>query len=133
MTQLAPEEFVAICKLQPEPRFDYALEKMVENNCLWGLYGDNGWLLLQADDDACLPVWPSEEFASAWEKDDFPDCKPKPIALDEWLTQWLPGMEKNGTLVLVFPLSEDEEGIMLEASEVLECFTEVLDAGPEQG
>ena len=133
MTQLAPEEFVAICKLQPELRFDYALEKMVENNCLWGLYGDNGWLLLQADDDACLPVWPSEEFASAWEKDDFPDCKPKPIALDEWLTQWLPGMEKNGTLVLVFPLSEDEEGIMLEASEVLECFTEVLDAGPEQG
>ena len=131
MTQLAPEEFVAICKLQPEPRFDYALEKMVENSCLWGLYGDNGWLLLKADDDACLPVWPHEEFASAWEKDDFPDCKPKQIALEEWLTQWLPGMEKNGTLVLMFPLGEDEEGIMLEASEVLECFTEVLDAESE--
>ena len=58
-----------------------------------------------------MPVWPHQEFASAWEKDDFPDCKPKQIALEEWLMSWLPGMEKNGTLVLVFPLGEDEDGV----------------------
>lgn len=128
MTQLTSDEFVAISKLQPEPRFEYALDKIIENGILWGLFGDNGWLLLKAEDDACLPVWPNEEFAQAWEKDDFPDCKPKPIELADWLSQWLPGMEKNGTLVLMFPLSEDEEGIMLDASEVAECFAETMDA-----
>lgn len=124
MSQLTPDEFVEISKLQPEERFDYALKVMVENSELWGLFGENGWLLLQAENDACVPIWPHESFAKAWEKDDFPDCKPKKIELDAWLSQWLPGMQKNGTLVLVFPLGEDEEGIMLEATEVLECFAE---------
>lgn len=126
MTEMTADEFVSLSKLQPEERFEYALDKIVENGQLWGLYGANGWLLLQAEDDACLPIWPSEDFAQAWEKDDFPDCKPKPIELDAWLNQWLPGMEKNKTLVLVFPLSEDEEGIMLDATEVIECFTEKM-------
>jgi hypothetical protein len=35
-------------------------------------------------------------------------------------------MQNNGTLVLVFPLSEDEEGIMLEAEEMLTCIDEEL-------
>lgn len=126
MSELTSEQFVAINKLQPEERFDYGLQSIIENGCLWGLYGESGWLLLQADDDACLPVWPHETFAQAWEKDDFPDCKPKKIELDPWLQQWLPGMQNNGTLVLFFPLSEDEEGIMLDAEEVLDCFNQAL-------
>lgn len=124
MTDITSNEFVSISKLQPEDRFEYALQKIVENGELWGLYGNNGWLLLQAEDDACLPIWPSEAFAQAWEKNEFPDCKPKSIKLDIWLSQWLPGMQNNGTLVLVFPLSEDEEGIMLNAQEVTDSFTE---------
>ncbi|GAA0857258.1 DUF2750 domain-containing protein [Aliiglaciecola litoralis] len=126
MTELTSDEFVSLSKLQPEERFDYALEKIVENGELWGLFGENGWLLLQAEEDACLPIWPSESFAKAWEKDDFPDCKPKKISLDAWLNQWLPGMEQNKTLILVFPLNEDEEGIMLDAQEIRECFNEQI-------
>ncbi|TRY32582.1 DUF2750 domain-containing protein [Aliiglaciecola sp. M165] len=127
MSQLSSDEFVEISKLQPEERFDYALTAMVENRELWGLFGENGWLLLQAEEDACVPIWPHESFAKAWEKDDFPDCTPKKIDLDAWLNQWLPGMQKNGTLVLVFPIGDDEEGIMLEASEVLACFAEQME------
>ena len=48
------------------------------------------------------------------------------IDFAQWHQAWLPGMQKNGTLVLVFPLSEDEEGIMLEAQEMLECIDEEL-------
>lgn len=126
MTQLTSDEFVEISKLQPEERFDYALRVMVENNELWGLLGENGWLLLQAEDDACLPIWPHESFAKSWVKDDFPDCTPERIDLDAWIKQWLPGMKNNGTFVLMFPLGEDEEGIMLDASEVLTCFSEEM-------
>ncbi len=127
MSEINSEQFITISKLLPEDRFDYSITKMIELGHLWGLYGENGWLLLKADDDACLPVWPHEEFAQAWEKDEFPDCKPKQIDLDAWINQWLPGMKENKTLILVFPLGEDEEGIMLEADEVLECIQEEVD------
>lgn len=128
MNELSTEDFVAISKLSPEERFEYALEKIIEQKQLWGLYGENGWLLLKAEDDACLPVWPHESFAQAWEKDEFPDCKPQAIALQDWLQQWLPGMNNNGTLVLMFPLSEDEEGIMLESTELMDCFEQAISA-----
>lgn len=127
MSEINSQQFISISKLLPEERFDYAIAKMIELGHLWGLYGENGWLLLKADDDACLPIWPHEEFAQAWEKDDFPDCKPKQIDLDAWINQWLPGMKENSTLVLVFPLSDDEEGIMLMADEVLTCLQEEVD------
>ena len=128
MTEISTDEFIKLSKLQPEERCDYALSKMIELDHLWGLYGENGWLLLQADEDACLPVFPHEEFAKAWEKDDFPDCEPKQIDFTSWLEQWLPGMDKNATLILVFPLSDDEEGIMLSAKEILGYLQEELDS-----
>ncbi|MCC2615860.1 DUF2750 domain-containing protein [Aestuariibacter halophilus] len=127
MSQLTTEQFDALTKLSPEARFDYTLATLIKEGQLWGLYGEKGWLLLQAEDDACLPVWPHEACAKAWEKHDFPDCVPTPISLTDWQSQWLPGMQKNGTLVLVFPLSEDEEGIMLDADEVSQCLIEEMD------
>jgi len=126
MTEISSEQFVALSKMLPEQRFDYAIEQMIEHQYLWGLYGDNGWLMLKAEDDACVPVWPHKEFAAAWVKDEFPDCQPKRIEFSDWLEQWLPGMKNNGTLVLVFPLSDDEEGVMLEAQEMLDCIEEDL-------
>ncbi len=126
MEQISPEDFLELSKMQPEQRFEYALEKMISKQYLWGLYGENGWVMLKADDDACLPIWPNKEFAQAWVKQDFPDCQPKQIEFSEWVEAWLPGMQKNETLILVFPLGEDEEGIMLEAEEMLECIQEDL-------
>ena len=126
MTEISAEDFIALSKLLPEERFDYAITSMIERQHLWGLYGDNGWLMLKAEDDACIPVWPYAEFAQAWVKNDFPDCVPKQIDFAQWHQLWLPGMQNNGTLVLVFPLSEDEEGIMLEAVEMLTCIDEEL-------
>jgi hypothetical protein len=126
MTDISPEDFITLSELSPEERFDYAITNMIEHQFLWGLYGDNGWLLLKAEDDACLPVWPYAEFAQAWVKNDFPDCQPKKIDFSEWHGTWLPGMHKNSTLVLVFPLVDDEEGIMLQAQEMIDCIDEDL-------
>lgn len=126
MTVISSEEFIALSKMLPEQRFDYAIEQMIERKTLWGLFGENGWLMLKAEDDACVPVWPHKEFAEAWVKDDFPDCQAKQIEFSDWFGQWLPGMKNNGTLVLVFPLGDDEEGIMLEAQEMLDCIEEDL-------
>ena len=126
MNEISTEDFLALSKMLPELRFEYALAQMIEKQILRGLYGESGWVMLKADDDACIPVWPHKEFAEAWVKDDFPDCQPKQIDFVEWIDTWLPGMQNNNTLVLVFPLGEDEEGIMLEAEEMISCIEEDL-------
>lgn len=126
MNEVSSEEFVALNKMLPEQRFDYTLAQLIEKRYIWGLFGTDGWVMLKADEDVCMPIWPCKAFATAWVKNDFPDCEPKQIEFSEWIETWLPGMQNNNTLVLVFPLGDDEEGIMLEANEMLECIEEDL-------
>lgn len=126
MQEVSTEDFISISKLSPEERANVMLKQIVELEHLWGLFGKEGWLLLQAEEDTCLPVWPTESFATAWEKEDFPDCKPQQIQLNDFLEQWLPGMQKNGTLILMFPMSDDEEGIMLTGSECKQYIEEEM-------
>lgn len=126
MNDINTDEFLRVSKLSPEERFEYTLAHLIKHKEIWGLHGKDGWILLKADEDACLPVWPDASFAQAWEKNDFPDCEPRLIEYDAWMEQWLPGMKANGTLILVFPLSEDEEGIMLTAEEVQGCIEDDL-------
>jgi hypothetical protein len=126
MNEISTKDFLDLSKMLPELRFEYALSQMIEKQNLWGLYSDTGWVMLKADDDACIPIWPHKEFAEAWVKDEFPNCQPKPIDFVEWIETWLPGMKNNNTLVLVFPLGDDEEGIMLEAEEMISCIEEDL-------
>jgi hypothetical protein len=127
MNEISSKDFLELSKMLPELRFEYALAKMIETQSLWGLYGENGWVMLKADEDACIPIWPHKEFAESWVKDEFPNCQPKQIDFVEWIDTWLPGMQNNNTLVLVFPLGDDEEGIMLEAEEMIGCIEEDLE------
>jgi hypothetical protein len=130
MNEISPKDFLDLSKMTPELRFEYALEQMISKQYLWGLFGEDGWVMLKADEDNCMPIWPNKEFALAWVKDDFPNCQPKQIDFVDWIEKWLPGMQNNKTLVLVFPLGEDEEGIMLEAEEMFTCIEEDLDKLP---
>jgi hypothetical protein len=89
MNEISTKDFLDLSKMLPELRFEYALTQMIEKQNLWGLYGESGWVMLKADDDACIPIWPHKE-------------------------------------LLVFPLGDDEEGIMLEAEEMISCIEEDL-------
>jgi hypothetical protein len=126
MSGVSSKDFLDLSKMLPEQRFEYALSKMIEDQNLWGLFGKSGWVMVKADEDTCMPIWPHKEFASAWLKEDYPDCEPKLIEFSDWVDVWLPGMAQNNTLVLVFPLGEDEEGIILEAKELIECIEDDL-------
>jgi hypothetical protein len=127
MSHVSAKDFLDLSKMLPEQRFEYALGKMIEDGYLWGLFGESGWVMVKAEDDACMPIWPHEEFAKSWVKEDFPNCQPKQIDFAEWRETWLPGLANNQTLILVFPLGDDEEGIILEAQELSECIEEDLE------
>ena len=76
---------------------------------------------MEADEDVCFPVWPTAGFAEDWMGEQFDNVEAKAISLEEWFQQWLPGMDGNGTHILVFPVGEEEEGIILSAEEFIAC------------
>jgi len=116
---LDPSQFRHISSLPPSARFDEFVSRVIAHQQIWGLRSAGGWAVVEAEGDDCFPVWPHPDFAAAWAVGDLADCTPQAIALDAWLTRWTPGMEKDGTLVLVFPINDDEaEDIVIAASEL---------------
>ena len=123
---LTPDEFVRVTRLSPEQRFDYFLTHIAKTAELWGLFGSNGWVMVESGNELCLPIWPHQDFVVAWERDDFPACNPKAISYFDFVNVWSEGLAKNNTLLLLFPCGEEEEGIVMAAPEFIVCMQEVM-------
>lgn len=124
--ELSSTTFLEVTKLSPEQRFDYLLNSIKTTGKIWGLLGKNGWVMVESGNELCLPIWSHPEFVVAWERDDFPECEPASIDIDDFIEKWAPGLDKNNTLLLIFPCGEEEEGIVMSGAEYVECLKEVL-------
>ncbi|MBK8066458.1 MAG: DUF2750 domain-containing protein [Rhodanobacteraceae bacterium] len=114
-------EFQRISRLPASARLDEFIARVALHQQVWGLRSAGGWAVVDAEGEDCFPVWPHPDFASAWAIGDLSDCTPQAIALDAWLKKWTPGMEADGTLVLVFPTNDDDdEGLVIEPGELAE-------------
>lgn len=117
---LSDRDYDAVLRLSAEDRYDYFVDKVVEGDQVWSLKGADGWVVMTSEDgEECLPVWPHPDFAAAWATGEWADCEPTAVDLDAWLERWTPGMEKDGTMLAVFPRS-DEEGLVVPPGEVRE-------------
>lgn len=105
--------------MQEEERLAHVLDSMMKNKSVIGLMGDSGWILMTSNGETYLPIWPNETLAMAWGEVESPNAKPKEIEKDEWLEAWLPGMAKNGTLVLVCPLLDEQDHTLLPAEQLI--------------
>jgi hypothetical protein len=74
-------------------------------------------MLITADGDDCIPVWPHPDYAKAWAVDDWSKSQPFAIPLQVWLDRWTTGMAEDGVAVAVFPLQE-EAGVIEESADV---------------
>lgn len=114
-------EFQRISRLPAAERLDEFIARVALHQQVWGLRSAGGWAVVDAEGEDCFPVWPHPDYASAWAVGDLADCTPQAIALDAWLKKWTPGMEADGTLVLVFPTNDDDdEGLVMEPGELAE-------------
>lgn len=129
MDQLTSTQLNAINQMSAEQRYDYFINTLLEQKEVWGLAGNSGWLILPDEGEEHLPVWPQSQLAQDWAMEDFADCQPKAITLDDWLDKWLPGMIEDGLLIAVCP-GIDNDSIIIAADELLD---ELRDAGNEQG
>lgn len=115
--KLNDKQLQSIPKLEEHERYDYFLRKVADFEELWSLHSPEGWVEFStADGEACLPLWPHPDFAKQWAVDDWSDCTPKAIALDVWLERWTSGLERDDTVLAIFPVDE-EEGLVLTPQE----------------
>lgn len=108
---LEPEKVKQILQMDDAQRAVYFVNETVTQNQLWILTDEHGCVMLNTEDEDCIPVWPNEEFAQAWATEQWQDCRPEAISLNKWFSRWTHGLADDELAVVVFP-SQDEQGLV---------------------
>jgi hypothetical protein len=103
-------------QLDSQERYEYLVETAVEQQEVWILADDKGFVLLNSDEGDCLPIWPHQECAQQWAHGDWNDCKPQAIDLNAWQTRWTPGLTEDRVVLGAFP-NRQEEALVLDPTE----------------
>ena len=115
--KIDPAQMENILLLDAEQRFKYLLKEASRHKQVWILTDDIGCVMLNSEEEDCVPVWPNEEFARAWATGEWQDCQAEAIPLSQWYSRWTPGLADDELSVVVFP-NQQEEGIVVYPDEL---------------
>jgi len=87
-------------QLSDDPEQNYArfIDEAINCGCIWGLEGPDGWALCPSekyDTSEVMPFWSQPEFAELHCRDEWQNYNVIPVALTEFLDDWLPGMHDD--------------------------------------
>ena len=105
-----------------DENFDLFIEDSLSTGCVWGLENSEGFALSPSEDNEeidVMPLWSQPEYAQVHCVDEWASYAPVPIALDELLDEWLPGMHEDILLVGI-NLNKELEGLEIEPLDLLE-------------
>ncbi len=91
-----------------DARQEYLLAQAAAQGAVWILCDDDGFVMMQSEDERCVPVWPDEAFAQAWATGEWVACRPLEIDLESWHDRWTEGLQKDGIQVALFPSETDD-------------------------
>ncbi len=114
---LAPEKIKQILQMDDAQRAAYFINETVNENQLWILTDEHGCVMLNTEDEDCVPVWPNKEFAEAWATDEWQTCQAEAISLNKWFSRWTHGLTDDDLALVVFP-SQDEQGLVFYPDEL---------------
>jgi len=114
---LTNEQVTQTLALTDEKRAQYFFNTVKAQNELWILVDEHGCVMLNTDEEDCVPVWPNQEFAQAWATDEWQACTAESISLNKWHSRWTIGLEDDELAVVVFP-STDEQGLIFYPDEL---------------
>lgn len=118
------QKIANVLRLSREVRCDYFVRKVADSQVAWGLF-DTGWATAAANGHTAIPLWPEEAFAAASASDEWKNFHAKAIPLEELLSRWLPGMERDQRICAVFPAPEDK-GRLLPPATLLDLIRQEL-------
>ncbi|MCG9624022.1 DUF2750 domain-containing protein [Vibrio mediterranei] len=101
-----------ISSYDEEKRLKYSVKTMVQERQIWILTDEHGCVMLNTEDEDCVPVWPHQELAEQWATGEWDHCKAEAISLNKWHSRWTYGLEDDELAVVVFP-NQNEEGVIL--------------------
>jgi len=96
----------------PNERFNVFFKTVTKNLNIWLLIDEHGSVLLSADDEDCVPVWPTEEHAMQWATGEWKGFTSESISTSKWKSRWTSGLEDDELSVIIFP-DQQCEGIVL--------------------
>jgi len=111
LTQKQVDEILA---KKPESRYKYFIRTVAAEEEVWGLADEEGWLLLEDDEDDTdvLAVFPYPEFAEVFrEKGGFDEFQVEVLDLNEFM-EWLDDFEKEKMKIAVFPTPDFQSAVM---------------------
>lgn len=111
-TPLDDAKIAEIQAFDAEKRYKYLVKEVVANREIWILIDEHGCVMLNTEDEDCVPVWPNKEFAEAWATGDWTECKAESISLNKWHSRWTHGLEDDELAVVIFP-NQDEDGLVV--------------------
>ncbi len=120
-----PLDCQQLAQMSDQQRFEYFVEQSVINKEIWLLTDEHGCVMLNTEDEDCVPVWPSLEAAEAWATDEWQDCEAQPIALKTWQMRWSDGLEEDGFFVVVCPMGE-QEGLVVDPQDLAKELTKAI-------
>ncbi|MCG7587779.1 MULTISPECIES: DUF2750 domain-containing protein [Photobacterium] len=114
---LDSSQITAIQAYDAEKRYKYLVKEVVSNRQIWILTDEHGCVMLNTDDEDCVPVWPNKEFAESWATGEWESCKAEAISLNKWHSRWTHGLEDDELAVVIFP-NQDEDGLVVYPDEL---------------
>ncbi|GAB1264405.1 DUF2750 domain-containing protein [Aurantivibrio infirmus] len=112
----------------PDENFERFITEAIQQGCVWGLEGPEGWALCPSEkyeEAEVMPFWSQPEFAEAHCKEEWAAYKVVAVSLEEFFDDWLPGMHSDVILSGV-NWTEELEGIEIEPLDLLKEFEEEL-------
>lgn len=125
---LTPKQIEEILAKKPENRYKYFIKTVFEEEEVWGLTDDEGWLMLEVEGEKqdALAVFPAAQFAEIFQKaGDFADMRVEALDLFEFM-EWLDDMEGEQLKVAVFPTPSFQSAVMRPAV-MIEDLEELFD------
>ena len=109
---ISSEQLNTIEQYDEEKRLSYLLQQVVSNKEIWILADEHGCVMLNTEDEDCVPVWPNKEFAQRWATDEWQECKAEAISLNKWYSRWSTGLVDDDLALVTFP-NQDNQGLVL--------------------
>lgn len=116
------------CELTPEERLELFLQYTQKAQTLWMLKGEQGFVMLEQQDQVQLPLWPHRDLAEAWAQVNGQQAEAESVELTVFTQTWLPGLATNRTPLVVFPVGPQQDVLVVEAGELLDAFNDTPDS-----
>ncbi len=111
------------------------VERVVENEEVWGLRTEEGWVICDSnefEDRQVMPFWSDRASAQQVATDEWAACEASSITIEDFIELWLRGMDEDGVLV---GTNWDAElnGDEIEPAELAEELFKKMEAGTGLG